>query len=119
MSFKPKELGGLGVLLINTLIDCLFGLDIFINFRTTFYHAVTGDEISDLKIIRKSYFRGRFVLDLLSTVPFDNIWSMFTDADSGILGMFSLLKLFRVNRLGRIIARLNVSEDTKNSLKLF
>jgi len=33
--------------------------------------------------------------------------------------MFSLLKLFRVTRLSRIIARLNVSEDTKNSLKLF
>ena len=33
--------------------------------------------------------------------------------------MFALLKLFRVTRLGRIIARLNVSEDTKNSLKLF
>ena len=33
--------------------------------------------------------------------------------------MFSLLKLFRVTRLTRIIARLNVSEDTKNSLKLF
>lgn len=33
--------------------------------------------------------------------------------------MFSLLKIVRVNRLGRIIARLNVSEDTKNSLKLF
>jgi len=32
--------------------------------------------------------------------------------------MFSLLKLFRVTRLSRIIARLNVSEDTKNTLKL-
>ena len=53
MSFEPPELGGMGVLLINTLIDFLFGLDIFINFRTTFYHAVTGDEISDLAIIRK------------------------------------------------------------------
>ena len=106
-------------LIINTLIDICFGIDIFVNFRTTFYHPVTGDEISNLRIIRTSYCRGRFILDLLSTVPFDNIFSIFSDTDSHILALFSLLKLFRVNRLGRIIARLNVSEDTKNSLKLF
>ena len=63
--------------------------------------------------------RGRFMIDFLSTVPFDNILYMFTQSENQILALFSLLKIFRVNRLGRIIARLNVSEDTKNSLKLF
>ena len=119
ISFEPDELNSIKFLILNTIIDVMFGIDIFINFRTTFYHPVTGDEISDLKIIKTSYCRGRFFLDLLSTVPFDNIFQIFSDAGSGVLALFSLLKLFRVNRLGRIIARLNVSEDAKNSLKLF
>lgn len=119
ISFQPESLASVNFLILNTLIDICFGIDIFINFRTTFYHPVTGDEISDLNIIRMVYFKGRFILDLLSTIPFDNLFHIFSDADSGVLGLFSLLKLFRVNRLGRIIARLNVSEDAKNSLKLF
>lgn len=104
---------------MNTIIDMLFGVDIFISFRTTFYHPITGDEIKDLKIIRNNYFKGRFAIDFLSTVPFDNLLFMITQTENKILAMFSLLKLFRVTRLSRIIARLNVSEDTKNSLKLF
>lgn len=119
LSFRPPELGGVEFLLLNTFIDILFGVDIFIQFRTTFYHPITGDEISDLKIIRNNYFKGRFTIDLLSTVPFDNLLYMVTQTENQVLALFSLLKLFRVTRLGRIIARLNVSEDTKNSLKLF
>ena len=110
---------GVNFLILNTLIDIIFAFDIFIQFRTTFYHPITGDEIKDLKIIKNNYMRGRFTIDFLSTVPFDNILYLFTQSENQILALFSLLKIFRVNRLGRIIARLNVSEDTKNSLKLF
>lgn len=105
--------------LLNTVIDMLFGVDIFVSFRTTFYHPITGDEIKDLSIIRNNYFKGRFAIDFLSTVPFDNLLFLITQTENKVLAMFSLLKLFRVTRLSRIIARLNVSEDTKNSLKLF
>lgn len=106
-------------MILNSLIDFLFGVDIFIQFRTTFYHPITGAEISDLKIIRNNYFKGRFAIDIMSTVPFENILFILAGEENQILALFSLLKLFRVTRLGRIIARLNVSEDTKNSLKLF
>ena len=109
---------GVDFILLNTLIDVMFAIDIFINFRTTFYHPITGDEIKDLKVIRANYLRGRFIVDFLSTAPFDNIVYIFTQEESPILALFSLLKLFRVTRLGRIIARLNVAESTKNLLKL-
>jgi len=119
LSFSPPELTGVEFFLLNTAIDICFGIDIFIAFRTTFYHPITGDEIRDLKIIRKNYIRGRFAIDFLSTVPFDNLLFLITQTSNKFLAMFSLLKLIRVTRLSRIIARLNVSEDTKNSLKLF
>ena len=110
---------GTNFLIMNSFIDLLFGVDIFIQFRTTFYHPVTGDEVKDLNIIRRNYLKGRFSIDILSTIPFDNLLKLFTGSENQILAMFSLLKIVRVTRLGRIIARLNVSEDTKNSLKLF
>jgi len=119
LSFAPEELAGVEYTILNTLIDLMFGIDIFISFRTSFYHPITGDEVSDLKIIRRNYFKGRFTIDFLSTVPFDNILLLITQTENKFLAMFSLLKLFRVTRLSRIIARLNVSENAKNSMKLF
>lgn len=119
LSFQPPILAGAEFFVLNSIIDFLFGVDIFISFRTTFYHPITGDEIMDLKIIRNNYFKGRFVMDFLSTIPFDNLMFLITGTENKVLAMLSLLKLFRVTRLSRIIARLNVSEDTKNSLKLF
>ena len=112
-------MAGWDFLILNTCIDLCFFFDIFIQFRTTFYHPITGGEIDDLLIIRHNYIRGRFFIDFMSTVPFDNIAFYIFRISNPILAMFALLKLFRVTRLGRIIARLNVSEDTKNSLKLF
>lgn len=119
LSFDPKEMEGTNFLIINSFIDLLFAFDIFVQFRTTFYHPITGDEVKELKVIKANYLRGRFLIDFLSTVPFDNILYVLTQKENAVFAMFSLLKIIRVTRLGRIIARLNVSEDTKNSLKLF
>ena len=44
---------------------------------------------------------------------------LFTQEKNPTLQLFSLFKLVRVTRLGRIIARLNVKQDVKNGLKLF
>ena len=47
-------------------------------------------------------------------------WALiFTKSSSPILQLFSLLKLVRISRLGRIIERMNVTQDIKNALKLF
>ena len=78
LSFDPVVMQGANFLILNTIIDIIFAMDIFIQFRTTFYHPITGDEIKDLKIIKKNYMRGRFTIDFLSTVPFDNLLYLFT-----------------------------------------
>ena len=104
---------------VNSLIDLVFLLDIIVNFRTTFYDIETGDEVFDSKRTGKMYLKGRFTIDLLSTIPFDNIALIFTKSSSPILQLFSLLKLVRISRLGRIIERMNVTQNTKNALKLF
>lgn len=48
-------------------------MDILLTFRTTYYDPVSGDEIFDTRMIAKRYLMGRFIIDFLSTVPFDNI----------------------------------------------
>jgi hypothetical protein len=69
-------------------------------------------------LISKNYLKNRFTIDLLATVPFDVIVSIFLTAGVDMLELFSLLKLARVLRLGRIITYLNLKDDIKMSLKL-
>jgi len=48
-------------------------IDIIVVFRTTILDEESGEEIKDAKIIASSYLKGRFMIDFLSTVPFDSI----------------------------------------------
>jgi len=97
---------------LNNVIDFTFLVDILINFRTTYINQSTGDEISEPKMIAKHYVLGpRFWIDVVSTIPFDKIYS------SGFLGDFfsllGMLKIVRVSRISKIIANLNVRQDLK------
>jgi hypothetical protein len=51
----------------------LFGLDIFLNFRTTIVNDLTEEEIVDSKEIARVYLKGRFIIDLIAFIPFDGI----------------------------------------------
>ena len=82
------------------------------------YDPLSGDEIFDKEIIYWNYLKGRFLIDILATVPFDNIVFLITKTRSAILPLFSLLKLIRVTRLGRIIEKMNVKEHLKLMMKL-
>jgi len=97
----------------------LFVVDIVVAFRTTFYDMETGDEIFDPRKTGTAYIKDRFAIDLISTIPVDTMAFIFTGTKNPQLQLFSLLKLVRVTRLSRIIARLNVPATVKNSLKLF
>ena len=57
---------------LNIAIDIIFFLDIVLNFRTTFFHRHTGDEIKDPKKIAKHYILGgKFAIDVLASIPID------------------------------------------------
>ena len=55
----------------NNIIDIIFFVDIVINFRTTFVNPMTGDENHHVKDIAYNYLTGKFIIDLLSTIPFE------------------------------------------------
>ena len=62
---------------LNLFIDLCFVLDIAISFRSSFIHPITGDEITDTRLIAIHYLSGRFLLDLLAALPFDILLSLF------------------------------------------
>ena len=90
-----------------------------VNFRTTFLHPKTGHEILSGKKIAFVYLKGRFWVDLLATIPFDNLAEAIVGSgNASLLSIFSLMKLVRVLRLNRIIALMKVANEVKLSLKL-
>lgn len=98
----------------------MFAIDLILSFRTSVIDEVTGHEIINPLQIAKMYLKGRFVIDLFATVPFDTLFQSLLSHDvTGQLSLFSLLKLFRLFRLTKIIMYLNTSENIKHSLKIF
>jgi hypothetical protein len=119
VAFEPPAFDNIFWILINTLIDCLFFIDLIVYFRTTFIHEKTGNEVIEPKEIAKAYLKGKFFIDLLSTIPFDTFAEVVIGVkSSSFLSIFSLLKLVRVLRLNRIISIMKVANEVKLSLKL-
>lgn len=119
VAFSPSFMNTWYMLVINSIIDFIFLIDLIVNFRTTFIHGKTGKEIIEPSEIAKSYLQGRFWVDLLATIPFDTFAELIIgEQSSAFLSIFSLLKLVRVLRLNRIISIMKVANEVKLSLKL-
>ena len=66
---------------LNHVIDFLFLTDIILNFFTTFTHKDTGEEITQKNLIATNYLRNNFFVDLVSTIPFENIYILFLNLE--------------------------------------
>lgn len=55
LAFKPIILQNPWLKALNWIIDFLFVIDIFINFRTSFINIYNGEEVMDAKEIAISY----------------------------------------------------------------
>ncbi|CAI2375579.1 unnamed protein product [Moneuplotes crassus] len=118
-SFDPQFAKELYFLIPDFFVNIIFFVDILINFRTTYIHKKTGEEVTNLSIIAINYLKLQFWIDFLATIPFDLGAELFiSNSNSGFFQLFSLLKLVRVLRLGKLIAVMKVKDDIKLSLKL-
>lgn len=96
------------------MVNIIFIFDIGVNFRTTYINTKTGNEIYNSKRIAKKYvLGGKFWIDLISSIPFDNIEIEALSA----LGALGMLKLIRTARISKIIQHLNLKNITKTYLK--
>lgn len=112
-----------GLEVLGYIFDAVFFIDLILNFRTSYINEKTGLEVDTPKHIAMNYvFHWRFWFDLISTIPFEVLYRLFSGGKS--LGNFSfryfdMLKMFRVLRLGRIITYMKFKQDVKIGFRIF
>ncbi|CAF1075963.1 unnamed protein product, partial [Didymodactylos carnosus] len=79
-AFKSKSLDDVPLLVVDSIVDVIFFIDIILNFHTTYVHAKSGEVISDPKRIRRTYLKSWFVIDLLACLPYD-VFNAFQEAE--------------------------------------
>merc|ERR1711871_409412 len=104
------------VIIMNYIIDGLFGVDIGLSFITSFVDEQSRCTVYDPKRIRHNYLCSlRFVIDLAATIPFELI--MMSLDSTGMTPMQLLqikaIKCIRLLRLGKFFQKLKTSERLK------
>ena len=75
--------------IIDNAANVIFFIDIYLGFNTSYYNP-EGEEIFDKKMIRSHYLKGTFIIDFVSTVPFDTI------VPGTYFKLLNMLKIIRV-----------------------
>ena len=65
------------MLFLSLVVDCMFFLDIVINFRTTYVHSASDELVTDPRRLAIYYAKTWFIIDLLAAIPFDWIIIIF------------------------------------------
>ncbi|KAF0717473.1 hypothetical protein As57867_002258, partial [Aphanomyces stellatus] len=99
---------------MDLLVDLVFGVDIFLNFRIA-YHNSERVLIWDGRTIAATYIKGWFFIDLISTLPIDLIGSLFSSSSgaSQVLKSAKILRIFRLTRLFKLIRLLKIGKVFK------
>ncbi|VDO04983.1 unnamed protein product [Rodentolepis nana] len=106
-AFRSKSIDDVIFLVIDSIVDVIFFIDIVLNFHTTFV-GPQGEVISDATVIRINYLKGWFIVDLLSCLPYDVFNAFQPEApQSSISSLFSALKVVRLLRIGRVTRKLD------------
>jgi potassium voltage-gated channel Eag-related subfamily H protein 5 len=96
VALKNKTSEDVTLLVVDSIVDVIFFIDIVLNFHTT-YVGPGGEVVSDPKVIRVNYLKSWFVIDLLSCLPYDVFNAFDHDEDvSGIhLRDYPKVKVFK------------------------
>lgn len=86
VAFKNKTSEDVSLLVVDSIVDVIFFIDIVLNFHTTFV-GPGGEVVSDPKVIRMNYLKSWFVIDLLSCLPYDvfNAFDHDEDVSKGLI----------------------------------
>ncbi|KAL7685036.1 putative potassium channel, voltage-dependent, EAG/ELK/ERG, rmlC-like jelly roll [Plasmopara halstedii] len=111
---------------LETAMDVAFFVDIALNFITGL-QLPSGEITYTLRVIVKSYLRGWFIVDFVSTLPFESLAKLFGVSNSTHAALLStkllrglkvlrLFKLARIRRLRKVFANLEDAVYTNQSL---
>lgn len=93
VAFKNKTSEDVSLLVVDSIVDVIFFIDIVLNFHTTFV-GPGGEVVSDPKVIRMNYLRSWFIIDLLSCLPYDVFNAFDHDEDVSKLLIIFIKLLF-------------------------
>lgn len=122
LAFMPESFNSSENIAITSIIDCMFVADLLLNFRTSFFHSKTGDEVTNPRDIRHFYLRSyRFYSDLATTVPWDKLVYLITLGGGFSFVKTSSIMIIRIVRtfeINRIITNIQVRDDFKVLLRM-
>lgn len=93
---------------IDWIVDISFMIDMVLAFRTAFMNA-DGDMVTDDKLIAEHYLKGSFIIDFMSTMP----WDLIVQGGNGpLLRMSKLLRVMRIARLLKLMKLLKIGKGS-------
>jgi hypothetical protein len=98
LSFK-HVVTGLGSIVIYA-IDCIFIIDILLNFITSYRYR--GTEITDIKKTAPHYLKTFFIVDFLANFPFDAFLLLLPEIRISGISLIMFLRLLRLLRIARL-----------------
>ncbi|KAK7410305.1 hypothetical protein VNO78_00993 [Psophocarpus tetragonolobus] len=107
LAFRGMLFGSL--LPVNLLVDAFFAVDIILTFFVAYLDTSTYLLVHDHKKIALRYVKKlHFTMDLVSTVPFEQIYQILTakPTNSQVFGFLIMLRLWRLRRVSELFARL-------------
>ena len=84
VALKNKTSEDVSLLVVDSIVDVIFFIDIVLNFHTT-YVGPGGEVVSDPAVIRVNYLKSWFIIDLLSCLPYDVFNAFDHDEDVSIV----------------------------------
>jgi hypothetical protein len=98
-----------GIVAFEAFIDCMFFLDMCATFNTAYLNVNTETYVYSRAKIAKNYVKFWFWIDLVSTIPFDDLMQLLTSNKAH----FAAIRAIRILRLGRLakLQRLNKLSD--------
>ena len=100
--------------IIDLIFDIFFGLDIVVNFTSSFYDQ-NNQLIFKFDDIIKRYLQGWFFIDIISIFPFDSINITERSIVNGSSSYQKLLRLLRLPRLYRLTKIIKLSREGSSS----
>ncbi|RTG87759.1 uncharacterized protein DC041_0001352 [Schistosoma bovis] len=92
--------------IMDAIIDIIFGVDIVLNFHTSFVGA-GGEVVADPPVIRMNYLSGWFTLDLLACLPYEILKYCWPVDNTEVYYLMDALRIIRLLRIGRAARRID------------
>lgn len=104
-------------LIINAIVDCCFFIDILVTFNTAI-PVSQSDVIEDRKTIAQLYLKKWFWIDLLVTVPYDQLIGLYNPEFQNVVSLSKFIRMMKIVRLIRLIKLVKVAKDRKKMAAL-